>query len=389
MQGKILKFGDGYGFISSEQLESNLFFHISDVTDRQDSLIQEGDLIDFEIGENQRGPCAKQITRINLTNSKNSAKKVSKLLGWAYLGQIPDTIRQLEDIAIDERWEFKNQGIDPEKPFPILYSYLLQTFTRLMLEDKIKYSDDGQFAAFNTGLVDSRYETIYAIFNRNTYDQPQWKIIEFCIAGEKAAGQDLVRYFNPLPESAHYFDEPTDLIYDVRQGDPELDFKHIIIDRLDRYPMEFLEDNSPRDFSLKDPRNLNSDEKEKYSKELGKAVEDDPRVYRRIMNRVKDAVELSIKRVSWNFKTAVPQYYPRVKKLQLLLPLCLVDDNHVDLALAVEKTCSGNYLGHTVLTLDWAYSNARLVCRPDSDWLEPKEIETDNLNDSDSEIGEG
>lgn len=46
----------------------------------------------------------------------------------------------------------------------------------------------------------------------------------------------------------------------------------------------------------------------------------------------------------------------------------------MDLALAIEKTPSGNYLGHTVLPLDWAYKNARLVCRPDSDWLSFKDI---------------
>ena len=102
--------------------------------------------------------------------------------------------------------------------------------------------------------------------------------------------------------------------------------------------------------------------------------EQDNRTYRRIINRVKDAVDLSIKRVSWNFKTAIPQYYPRVARLQLLLPLCLVSDERVDLALAVEKTPSGSYLGHTVLPLDWAYTNARLICRPGSDWLTPKEI---------------
>jgi hypothetical protein len=29
------------------------------------------------------------------------------------------------------------------------------------------------------------------------------------------------------------------------------------------------------------------------------------------------------------------------------------------------------YRGHTVLTLDMAYTNARLVARPDSEWLVP------------------
>lgn len=54
--------------------------------------------------------------------------------------------------------------------------------------------------------------------------------------------------------------------------------------------------------------------------------------------------------------------------------MCLVSDEQVDMALAVEKTPSGNYIGHTALPLDWAYKNARLICRPDSDWLVPEEI---------------
>ena len=66
------------------------------------------------------------------------------------------------------------------------------------------------------------------------------------------------------------------------------------------------------------------------------------RTYRGIMNRLRDAVDLSIKRTGWSFKTAVPRYYPRVRKLQLLVPLCLETDEHVDMALAVERTESGS-----------------------------------------------
>jgi hypothetical protein len=65
------------------------------------------------------------------------------------------------------------------------------------------------------------------------------------------------------------------------------------------------------------------------------------------------------------------------------LPLALVDDEVVDIALVVEKTKSGNYLGHTILPLAWAYSNARLVARPDSDWLVASEIEVPIETDED------
>ena len=106
------------------------------------------------------------------------------------------------------------------------------------------------------------------------------------------------------------------------------------------------------------------------------------------MNRVRDALDVSIKRVSWNFKTAIPQYYPPAKKLQLLLPLCLVSDDVVDVALAVERTVSGNYLAYTVLPLNWAYKNARLICRPDSDWLAPEQISGEQDADEEDEVEE-
>ena len=73
-----------------------------------------------------------------------------------------------------------------------------------------------------------------------------------------------------------------------------------------------------------------------------------------------------IKKVTANYKMAIPQYYNG--KIQLLLPLCLMDSTTPDIAIAVTKqaTC---YQGHTCLTLDMAYNNARLIVRPQSNWL--------------------
>jgi Domain of unknown function (DUF3825) len=235
-------------------------------------------------------------------------------------------------------------------------------------------NDDASFAAFNTGLVDPRYEPIHALFVPNAEPRIPWRLSSFCIAGEGADGHNLVRHFNPLPHQAHYFDQPADLLYDTRVGKPEMDWRHVVIDRIDRYPKEFIEDHWPAGFEVRDTASMTDEERGLYWRSLGAAIEQQNRTYRAIMNRVKDAVDLSIKRVAWNFKTAVPQYYPRVRRLQLLLPICLVSDEHADMALTVEKTPSGSYLGHTVLGLDWAYRNARLICRPDSDWLDAQEI---------------
>ena len=49
----------------------------------------------------------------------------------------------------------------------------------------------------------------------------------------------------------------------------------------------------------------------------------------------------------------------------------------MDLALVVERQPSGSYQGQTILPLDIAYSNSRLVARPDSDWLQTDTIAVD------------
>jgi hypothetical protein len=287
-------------------------------------------------------------------------------------------LAELKGLALPEDWEFKNTEPNTERPAPILYSYLFQTYGKLVLEDKVFVNLSAGIAAFNTGLVDSRYEPIYAVLAGQDDPRRQWQLSGFCIAGEGADGQNLVRHFSPLPEAAHYFGDPVELLYDTRKGKPELDWDHVVVERIQRYPYEFVKDHWPTGFEERETSSMTHEEASNYYLGLGAAIKADPRTYRRIMNRVKDAIDLTVKRVAWNFKTAIPTYYPRVRKMQLLLPLCLLSDDKVDLALAVEQTPSGSYLGHTVLPLDWAYKNARLICRPDSDWLIPKAITSES-----------
>jgi hypothetical protein len=80
------------------------------------------------------------------------------------------------------------------------------------------------------------------------------------------------------------------------------------------------------------------------------------------------AVQLAKKKIESNYKVAVPQYYQG--KIQFLLPICLLDMEKVDLALAVTKQ-NGYYTGNTCLTMDMAYNNARLIAKPGDEWLNP------------------
>jgi hypothetical protein len=52
----------------------------------------------------------------------------------------------------------------------------------------------------------------------------------------------------------------------------------------------------------------------------------------------------------------------------LLLPLCLNTKAKADLALVIEKE-NGVYRASTCLTLDMAINNARLIAKPDDEWL--------------------
>ena len=83
---------------------------------------------------------------------------------------------------------------------------------------------------------------------------------------------------------------------------------------------------------------------------------------------LKGAIDNARQRVRRNYKTAIPQYYQGA--VQLLLPMCLSAPGKADLALVVSHH-GDFYRASTCLTLDMAYNNARLLARPDRDWLHP------------------
>ena len=95
------------------------------------------------------------------------------------------------------------------------------------------------------------------------------------------------------------------------------------------------------------------------------------------------AQELAIKKAQWNYKTAVPTYFPAQDRMSLLLPLALVNESKVDVALVLSKEKAG-YQGQTILTMNQAYIDSRLITRPDSDWLTTKNIDS-SFSESDYE----
>lgn len=305
-----------------------------------------------------------------LSKAKFKKDDTPNLIRWAYMGDFQSAIARLKSLALNERWYYEKQ--DPSYPYPILSNYLKYTFVRLVRQNKISYS--GKYAAFNTGLVDTLYEPIFALFEKNKIvGKQEWYFLGFCVAGQEQEGKTLVSYFNPLPERATYPKTVSDYIYDG--STPIMDWRHIILENIERLPIDFLVENKPENFVIRNTDAMEEAEKRAYYQAFAKAIESDEKIYRVMQNRINDALKISIKRTIWNYKTAIPMYYPQRDTFSLLLPLALVKEGEIDIALVVEKMPSGLYQGQTILPLEWAYSDARLVTRPDSDWLVAKNIE--------------
>ena len=66
-KGTVKWFNDqkGYGFISPEDGGKDLFVHYSEIqTDSRRATLQDGDSVEFEIGQGQKGPCANKVRSI-------------------------------------------------------------------------------------------------------------------------------------------------------------------------------------------------------------------------------------------------------------------------------------------------------------------------------------
>ena len=315
-------------------------------------------------------PGSKPWVLLFIDSRARQKEKPGELFGkWAHIGDWNKMLASLAEMALPEQWSFDYE----EDAYPILGSYLTYTFYRLDYEGKVLENAEKGIAAFNTGLVDKTYEAIYACFSPTTFGSAPWHFEEFCKAGSRQWGKKLVSTFNPLPQRATYFSRKEDLLFDG-QRPLQRDADHILLDNIGRLPYEFLEEelrgnNAALEALDRVERAEGTGARSVALQDLRDEIEADARTKRRLVNRLDDAIELAQKRVEWNFKTAVPAFYPTKNSMSLLLPLDLTDDERPDVALVVELVESGAYLGQTILTMNMAYNNARLISRPDSDWL--------------------
>ena len=84
---------------------------------------------------------------------------------------------------------------------------------------------------------------------------------------------------------------------------------------------------------------------------------------------IKDSIDIAYKMLKRNYKTAIPQFYSN--EIQFLIPLYSRKNRSKVLAAMVVRKNEKIFEISTILTVDQAYNNARLLAKPDREWLNP------------------
>ncbi|MEM9087949.1 MAG: DUF3825 domain-containing protein [Cyanobacteria bacterium P01_F01_bin.53] len=281
-------------------------------------------------------------TKLFEPNPKNSEK--TAFAHFYYKGSngeyFETPFQQLADMAVPEHWNYVHEAFHRTGiHLPILLRYINYTFMRLQQQQKIKVTTvDGEpRACFNTGLQTAMGKDIFGVFSLNEQWGAGTNYSQWWFKGWADSYSPMLQGFRPLPEVATYIKDASDLIFDTSY-DIDINFEHIIKDQKNR-------DRLPKAFQTDDILAINA---------------------------IKGATAYLKTKDRRNRTKAIPFWYPEKQKIQFLFPLRLTAEDHEVLALVADKQPSDKlYKIRTALTMDMAYSNARLLGKPNRDWLNP------------------
>ena len=262
-------------------------------------------------------------TRKELDEMLNSNDSQKTLFRFAYCEKDDKQLvyfKNLSELAEKEIWTTPGQN----KELDILINYIIYTFDKAFYDCKILFSDDDDYCCFNTGLLTDNGEDIICMFNKfDGSNYFTWHISSF----EKESSRAFMNNFDKTPEVVSYFDDPSNLYFDPNKEFVK-NLDHILDDNKDRIPPDLTsKGNSYVNFLL------------------------------------SSSLDKTIKKCMRNYRIAVPCYYN--KNITYLLPVDL--DGH-KMAVATEYL-NGRYRVNTIFTLEMAYKQARLLMKPEADWL--------------------
>lgn len=277
-------------------------------------------------------------------------------IGWFCFDDGLECENFFDDLArkaLSEPWQFK----DDIKSNTVLKSYLEHTYYRLKeLEENKQDTEecyvyqDNNYIAFNSGLLSKKWVKPLIIKGEKKTirvkvfdDEPEWEWHYVKSAKVYEEGNRVLMGIPDLPV-AKYFAKIEDLLFHAERK-IKIQDEHIFEGRLDR--VRFY-------------RNVQLDKvsDEKREELMGDAL-------RRFNEAVKKACEMAKR----NYKFVLPIYYRTGGTMQFLLPIYF-DDEDAECALVLDWDAKAKiYRGSTILDLKMAYTDARLICRPDVFWL--------------------
>ncbi len=259
------------------------------------------------------------------------------LFQFSYVPTWYEQLYELSQLAMPEPWRFKEPSYETQNDqTPILERYIHQVFRKQAIDYGYALTEqeaDSLFflrkevACVHTGLYTKNFKGIYMYFDRN---KRQDTLKQWYFKGFADEGSEKLKYVQPLPLRPAYPMRQWMTYYEP-EWEIRINTEHILGD----------EENVARL----------------------------PESIRGVWNLpllLETAVELARRKALLDWSLAVPQVFQG--RVQYLLPICLTNMERPDLAMALSIN-EGYYLGHTCLTLEMAYQNARLLARPTAGWL--------------------
>jgi hypothetical protein len=229
---------------------------------------------------------------------------------------------------------------------PKLKNYLNYTFVRLVTLEQQNpgayffCNSDKSWVCFNTGLHNSYGVDLIATFQKYTPRlgsvvpaslKPDW-VYKGCHATNDSGYR--VVFGTRAPKIAWYSADSRDYVFDTSYDLDKEAFDHLFERARERAGLPNAGDEVVR-------------------------------------NYLRGAIENLIPKIMRNYKVAIPVYYVEEKRMQLLLPFYSANGQDVSSFLIEREDAHKHYRVKTIFDLDQAHFSARLITRPDKEWLNP------------------
>lgn len=312
------------------------------------------------------------------------------------------TLEKLANQALPEIWSFKGR-----EEYGILKNYLIYTFAHQYKKEIFDSEKNGdQYIAFNTGLADKyTYNYIYAFFERISnggnddihplYFRKKYVLKQFSLPGE--AGNEY-RKITEFPDPPKYFESRSKMVWKFASNEVNdfiCNYKHILITNCERIPIDFYKQvayikKAKKLNGILDSNELNN---QKYSQIRdyfrpiidGTSELDDEvyRVYKALTEALHNIISKTMSKLSLNWRAVIPCYNPvntEDEKDCFLLPISFDDQNEKPDGAMIAAVGTRIEIV-TIITFEMAYLDARLVCRPESEWLAIDKVLDDEKNE--------